>query len=255
MAEWKSALVTGASSGIGEAIVRRLAADGVPTVVVARRADRLEALAAELPGIEVLAADLTDRTSLARVEARVAAGIDLVVNNAGFGTSGPLVEIDADRSTQEIELNVVALTRLTRAALPGMIERRRGWIMNISSVAGFQGAAKFAVYSATKAYVTSFSEGVHGEVKGHGVIVTAVCPGLTESEFVSVSRGADRGPSPMHKMGFAWQTSDDVAATALADTAKGKTISVPGALNKAMAGVSSVSPRRVTRFVAGLLSR
>lgn len=249
---WSSALVTGASSGIGEALVRRLTGAGVPTVVVARRRERLETLAEQYPSIEVLAADLTDRDQLAAVEARVA-DVDLLVNNAGFGTSGPLVGIDIDRSSEEIELNVLALTRLTRAALAPMIDRRRGWIMNISSVAGFQAAPNSAVYAATKAYVTSFSEAVHAEVKRQGVVVTAVCPGLTYSEFHQVARPDGGGESAVKRMTIAWQSADEVAAIALRDTAAAKTLSIPGVFNKVVSAASGAAPRRVTRFVAGLM--
>src|SRR5262245_1105935 len=155
---FRSALVTGASSGIGEAMVRRLAADGVSTVVVARRDARLRSLAGELDGVDVLAGDLADADAVAEVSRRVAdedRPIDLLVNNAGFGTSGLVAELDADRLADEIRVNVLALTLVTKAALPSMIERRRGWILNVGSVAGFQAVPRLAVYAATKAYVTS----------------------------------------------------------------------------------------------------
>ena len=188
---FRSALVTGASSGIGAEMVRQLARAGVPTVVVARRADRLEALAAELHNIEVLAADLGEPDGVATVADRIAAdggrSIDLVVNNAGFGTSGSFVDLDADRLAAEIDLNVGALTRLSHAALSVMATRRRGWLLNVSSVASFQPAPHLAVYAATKAYVTSFSESLHGEMGSSGVVVSALCPGLTRTEFQSVS--------------------------------------------------------------------
>ena len=150
---FRTALVTGASSGIGEAMVRRLAGDGVGTVVVARRADRLEALAEELsdaPGaVDVLAADLSTDAGVEAVAAWLDNAdwpVDLLVNNAGFGTSGRVAEIEPDRMHRALEVAVVALTRLTRAALPPMLERRRGWILNVSSVAGFQPAPQLAVY-------------------------------------------------------------------------------------------------------------
>ena len=117
--------------------------------------------------------------------------VDLLVNNAGFGTSGRVAEIEPDRMRDELEVNVVALTRLTRAALPPMLERRRGWILNVSSVASFQPAPQLAVYAASKAYVTSFTEALHEELRGTGVRATALCPGLTRTEFLQVSRGAE----------------------------------------------------------------
>ncbi len=141
---FSSALVTGASSGIGEELTRQLAAAGVTVVVVARRVDRLEALAGELDGIEVLAADLGTRAGQDLVAARIADAadpIDLVVNNAGFGTTGTFHELDVDRQSDEIELNVGALTRLTHAALAAMVPRKRGWVLNVSSFASFQPGA------------------------------------------------------------------------------------------------------------------
>ncbi|MEZ5218956.1 MAG: SDR family NAD(P)-dependent oxidoreductase [Ilumatobacteraceae bacterium] len=189
-----AALVTGASSGIGEAFVRQLATAGIPVVAVARREDRLEALAAEYPSVEVLVADLTDRDDLARVERRVSdAGspIDLVVNNAGFGTSGEVADLDPDRLVREVELNVVALLRLSHAAAGSMVSAGRGWIVNVSSVASFQAMPGLATYSATKAFVTSFTEALNAEVRSAGVIVTALCPGLTRTEFQAVSSAGD----------------------------------------------------------------
>ena len=250
---WKRALVTGASSGIGEAMVRQLAADGVPVVVVARRADRLHAMASEMSGIDVLAADLTDADAIAAVIARLEIDdepIDLLVNNAGFGTSGKVAEIDPARSADEIELNVKALVRLTQAALPGMLRRRRGWILNVSSVVSFQAAPDLAVYAATKAFVTSFTEGLHEELRGTGVHATALCPGLTRTEFQSVSSVGEVGTYPP----FAWMSADDVAASGLRAAAHGKAIQVPGPLNKAVVAASSVSPRAVTRRLAGWVS-
>ena len=181
-----SALVTGASSGIGEAMAELLGEAGIPTVVVARRKDRLQELAARFATIEVIVADLGRAKGLAAVVARIedeAAPIDLVVNNAGFGTSGDFHTLDADRLDAEVQLNVAALTRLSRAALGAMVPRGRGFLLNVSSVASFQPAPKLAVYAATKAYVTSLTESLHEETRGTGVNVTALCPGLTRTEF------------------------------------------------------------------------
>jgi uncharacterized protein len=252
---WNSALVTGASSGIGEALARRLAGAGVPTVVVARRRDRLDALAAAFPGVEVLAADLTTDDGIASVVARLEdpeRPIDLLVNNAGFGTSGAFHQLDPARSRDEILLNVVALTRLSQAALPGMVGRGRGWVLNVSSVASFQAAPNLAVYAATKAYVTSLSEATHEELRSTGVKVTALCPGLTRTEFQEVSGGeglTEKLPD------FAWMTADEVAETGLRDAAKGVVVSVPGLANKAMVSTSSLLPRMLTRRIAGLVTR
>ena len=250
-----SALVTGASSGIGEAMAELLGAAGVPTVVVARRSDRLHALAERFPSIEVLAADLGSAAGLAAVVARVeheAAPIDLVVNNAGFGTSGEFHELDPDRLDAEVQLNVAALTRLSRAALGVMVPRGRGYLLNVRSVVSFQPAPKLAVYAATKAYVTSLSESLHEEVRGTGVHVTALCPGLTRTEFQSVS-STESYATQYPK--FAWLEPDEVAKAGLDDVAKGKALSVPGVLYKGMAAAAGVTPRGLTRRLSSLVQR
>lgn len=250
---FSSALITGASSGIGAAMVRELGRAGIPQVVVARRGDRLEELAAAFPDVEVLAADLADPAGLAAVEARLIDAqrpIDLVVNNAGFGTSGTFAELDADRLDEEVRLNIGALTRLSRAALGVMVPRKRGFLLNVSSVAGFQPAPRLAVYAATKAYVTSLSESLHEEVRGTGVKVTALCPGLTRTEFQQVSSSTgmtDRVPA------WAWQTAEEVAVTGLRDVAAGRALSIPGPLNKSMAAASGVTPRAVLRRMSGFV--
>ena len=167
------ALVTGASSGIGYEMAIQLATSGVQVIAVARRRDRLEQLAAQFKNIEVIVADLSTIDGVAQLEARIIDSsktpIDLVVNNAGFGSSGLIHEIDVDRLSREIRLNVLALTRLSHAAAKSMVPRGRGYILNVSSVAGFQPGPGSTVYSATKAYVTSFTEALHEEMRGTGV--------------------------------------------------------------------------------------
>jgi short-subunit dehydrogenase len=250
-----SALVTGASSGIGESMVELLAEAGIPVVVVARRKDRLDELAARFDDVEVLSADLGTKKGLAAVVARVqeeAAPIDLVVNNAGFGTSGEFHTLDADRLDQEVQLNVAALTRLSRAALGVMLPRGRGFLLNVSSVASFQPAPKLAVYAATKAYVTSLTESLHEETRGTGVHVTALCPGLTRTEFQSVSNTesyATQYPT------FVWMDARDVARAGLDDVAKGRALSVPGVMYKSLATASGVTPRGLARRLSGLVQR
>jgi short-subunit dehydrogenase len=252
---FRSALVTGASSGIGEAMVELLAAQAIPTVVVARRRDRLEELAARHQCVTVLAADLTTSRGLHAVEALVGDTtnpIDLVVNNAGFGTSGEFFQLDPDRLDREVQLNVAALTRISRAALGAMVPRLRGYLLNVSSVAGFQSAPKLAVYAATKAYVTSLSEALHEEVRGTGVHVTALCPGLTRTEFQSVSsteRYASTYPA------FAWMEADDVARAGLLDVAKGKALSIPGGLYKGLVATSGLLPRALVRRASNIVRR
>src|SRR5262249_7574459 len=167
------ALVTGASAGIGEAIARELAARDHDLVIVARDSARLDTLARELSAsyggaVEVLAADLGDASQLAKVEARVADGerpLDVVVNNAGFGTSGEFHMLDIEREEAEIRLNVLALVRLTHAALGAMVPRGRGGVLNVASLASLQPTARMAVYGATKAFVSSFTQAVHEEVR------------------------------------------------------------------------------------------
>jgi short-subunit dehydrogenase len=250
-----SALVTGASSGIGEAMVRALGEAHVPLVIVARRADRLEELAAAYADVEVLAADLTTADGVAAVERRIVDGdrpIDLVVNNAGFGTSGLFAELDADRLDEEVRLNVGALTRLSRAALGVMVPRGGGYLLNVSSVVSFQPGPRLAVYAATKAYVTSLTESLHEEVRGTGVKVTALCPGLTRTEFQSVSNSdgmTSRLPS------FAWMSAEDVAESGLRDVAHGRALSIPGSMNKSMVAASGMTPRGVARRLSGLVQR
>ncbi len=250
-----SALVTGASSGIGAEMARLLGEAGVPTVLVARRADRLEEIAARYDGFEVLEADLLTPEGQAATADRVtssASPVDLVVNNAGFGTSGVFHELDADRLGDEVELNVKALTALSHAALTAMVPRGRGYLLNVSSVASFQASPGLGVYAATKAYVTSLTEALHSEVKGSGVHVTALCPGLTKTEFQEHSNTdglASKVP------GLAWTTVEQVASTGLRDVASNKTISVPGALYKVAVTSSDILPRSITRFVSGSITR
>lgn len=250
-----SALVTGASSGIGADIAGLLGAAGVPTVLVARRVDRLEEIAADHEGFEVLAADLLTREGWDVVAERVAdpdRPIDLVVNNAGFGSMGTFHERTPDDLDDEVTLNVAALTHLSRVAIAAMVPRRRGYLLNISSVAGFQAIPDFAVYAATKAYVTSLTEAVHEEVLDLGIHVTASCPGLTRTEFVDHA-GADslidRAP------GFVWSKSHDVAVDALAAVVRNRTLTVPGALNQGAVLAGSLTPRSVTRRLGGIFAR
>ncbi|HEY0518372.1 MAG TPA: SDR family oxidoreductase [Ilumatobacteraceae bacterium] len=250
-----SALITGASSGIGEAMVRLLGEAGIPQVVVARRVDRLKELASRYDGVDVAVADLTTPEGVQIVVRRVTdpeRPIDLVVNNAGFGTSGEFHTLDAERLGREIALNVSALTAISRAALGAMVPRRNGYLLNVSSVASFQPAPKLAVYAATKAYVTSLTESLHEEMRGTGVHVTALCPGLTRTEFQS-SSGSDSytGDYPS----FAWLTAEEVAAAGLHDVAKGRALSIPGAFYKSMVTASSIAPRGLTRRVASLVRR
>jgi short-subunit dehydrogenase len=246
---YAKALVTGASSGIGEAFARRLAAEGTSVVAVARREDRLRAL----PGdVEVLVADLGTDDGVAAVERRLAVGdIDLLVNNAGFGTTGLLTEIEPERVAQELAVDVTALARLTRAALPVLLERGSGSILNVSSVVSFFPTPKMAVYSGAKAFVTAFTEAVAEEVRGSGVTVSVLCPGLTRTEFQDVAHD----DQPRNLPDFAWQSAEDVVAAALAGLAAGKVVIVPGLHNKAVVATLGVTPHGLLRRIAALGQR
>jgi short-subunit dehydrogenase len=250
------ALVTGASAGIGAAFARALAAGGHDLVLVARRQGRLETLAkevAERHGVAatVETADLAEEADLARLVAAVAADApDVLVNNAGFGTLGRFAELDAERELEEIRLNVLALVRLTHAALPGMLARRSGGIVNVSSLAGESPGPFTATYSATKAYVTSFSESLYEELRGSGVVVQALLPGFTRTEFQEVA-GVDPNLVPP----FAWMSAERVAALSLQALARGEAVCVPGVGNRLLGAVAGLAPRGLARRLLGATQR
>ena len=229
------ALVTGASSGIGAAFAARLAQDGYDLIVVARRRERLEGLAQELEKkhsgkVEVLPADLSRPDSLRAVEKRIAEepALELLVNNAGFGGYMPFVELDPDRAEELVNLQVLAVTRLTRAALPGMIERGHGSIINVSSRLAFSASlgssqlAKRATYAATKAYINTFTQLLSGELEGTGVQVQALCPGVVLTEF-HTRMGMDPNRFPPAIV----SRPEDIVAASLAGLKLGEVICVP----------------------------
>jgi short-subunit dehydrogenase len=225
-------------------------------VVVARDRDRLEEPGLELGAahgvdVSVLAADLLTDEGTAAVEARLADAdhpVDILVNNAGFGTYGRFAELDVTREVQEVELNVVALLRLTHAALGAMERRRSGAILNIASLAAYQPNPISATYGATKAFVHSFTHAVREEARGTGVTVMLVCPGYTHTEF---HERAELGPTDIPE--FVWQSPETVAAAALRDLDRGRAVSIPGLLNQTAAALSSAAPASITRRVAGLV--
>lgn len=249
-------MVTGASSGIGAEFARACSARGDDLVVVARDEPRLEALAESLEkehgaDVEVLPADLTTGKGTAVVEARLESAdppVDLLVNNAGFGTFGKFAELPRDVEARVIGLNVTALMRLCHAALPPMIDRRRGGIINVSSLAGYQPTPLNATYGAAKAFVTSFSHALHEEARGTGVNVMVLCPGFTRTEFQERA-GLDSGAVP----GFMWQSAEEVVAAALRSYASGRAVCIPGSLNQAGAVFSSAMPAGITRRLAGAI--
>jgi len=252
------ALVTGASSGIGEAFARRLAAQGTSVVLVARREERLVALAGELAGdgveAEVLVADLAAEDGLAAVEARMASSqrpVDLLVNNAGFGSSGDFAELDLATELEMVQLNVVAVVRLTRAALDAMVPRGGGGVVNVSSLAGILALPGSAIYGASKAFVTSFTEALAAENRGSGVHFQALCPGLVRTEF---HESADWHVGPVPRL--AWSTPEQVVDASLAALGSARVVVVPTALYRLGAAAVRPLPRRlVSRVVAAVARR
>jgi short-subunit dehydrogenase len=251
------AIVTGASAGIGTAVAERLARDAYDLVLVARRRERLEELAERLArthgrSVSVLAADLGDANGLRSVEARIASepALELVVNNAGFGTSGPFVELDRDVEAGEVALNVLALMRLTHAAIEAMMPRGHGTVINVSSLAGFQPAPYNATYAGTKAFVNTFTQGVAEELRGTGVRVQLLCPGFTRTEFQEVA-GFQSEDIP----GFAWMSAEAVVAASVEGLRKGELIVIPGAGNKVMGALFRAAPSALARRVGGALLR
>jgi short-subunit dehydrogenase len=233
-----TALVTGASAGIGGAIAHELASRGHGVVLVARRKDRLDALAEELAdahGIraETISCDLADAEARSRLPAQVGElglDVEVLVNNAGFATGGAFYEADPDRELQQVRVLVETPVALTRAFLPAMVERGRGAILNVASTAGMQPMPYSAGYSAAKAYVLTFSEAVHQEVRGHGVTVTALAPGPVETEFWEQAGWQVRGGKSFEKAipGPARLTAEDAARAGVRGLESGDRVVVPG---------------------------
>lgn len=243
-----TALITGATAGIGETFARQLAAQGVNLVLVARDQAKLDALALELRAkyaikAEVLRADLSDRVQLVDVTHRAAADdIDLVVNNAGFGIKQSFVGGAIEAEQNLLDVLVTAVMRITHAALPGMIERNRGGVINVSSVAGWMSSG---TYSSAKAWVTSFSEALATVHKKSNVHVMALCPGFTRTEFHSrANMETQTIPNWM------WLDVEKVVAKALKDFENQKPISVPGAQYKALSLIAQYLPRPLVRKIS-----
>jgi uncharacterized protein len=249
------ALITGASAGIGEGFARHLARD-YELVLVARRRDRLDAIAGELSqehgtASEVIEGDLTEETTVERIGDRLRRGdIDLLVNNAGFGTFGEFAKLPIDRELAELDLNVRALLRLTHAALESMTAHKRGGVINVASAAGFQPIPYNATYSATKAFVLHFSEAIHEETKPYGVTVTCLCPGPVKTEFQEVA-----GISDSFMPAFAWETVDSVVEAALSGYRARRAIVTPGLVNTMSSASSRMAPRFLVRRIAGAMFR
>ncbi len=252
-------LVTGASTGIGEAFARALAARSQDLVVVARNELRLKELGAALERehhvhVEVLAADLETDEGIARVEARVGDAsrpVDLLVNNAGFGTSGKFHDLPIEGEVAEIHLNVVAVVRLTHAAVGPMVQRGHGGVINVSSVGAYQPTPSSATYSATKAFISSFTNAIHEELHGTGVKAMVLAPGFTRTEFHVRAKVDNTEAMPA----FLWQTPDEVVASALKAYDKGRAVCIPGALNTVAAAFSGSLPAGITRKMAGMVTK
>lgn len=242
-------LITGASAGLGVEFVRQCAKRGEPLALAARRRDRMAALAAELGGeIRVFAADLAKEGAAASLIAELEAeglSVGTLINNAGFGLGGKFADRPLDRLSEMIELNVRALTELCHLVLPAMRERGAGAILNVASTAAFQPGPNMAVYYATKAYVLSFTEALHHELKGAGIRVSALCPGPTHSEFSDV---ADSHSPTLERMKMA---AAPVVAAGLDGLDRNKAVVIPGFKNKVGAQMSRLLPRSTMRNIIG----
>lgn len=240
------ALITGPTSGLGAGFARRYARDGYDLVLVARDAARLERLAAELRDevgvdVEVLPADLASAADRAKVADRLRAGVQVLVNNAGFGTSGEFWTADLTQLQAQLDVNVTAVMELTHAALPSMIEAGRGAVINVASVAGLV-PGRGSTYSASKAWVVSFTEGLANGLGGTGVGVHALCPGFVHTEF-HARAGIDMAGTPS----FLWLQVEDVVRECLADVAAGKVVIVPGLQYKVLTTGGRMVPRNLVR--------
>ena len=235
----RTACITGASSGMGAAFAQRLAASGHDLILVARRRDRLESLASELAArhnvhCEALPADLIIPADVEQIEARLSGPDtpDLLINNAGFGTTGHFAQIDLNRQIDMIQVHVTAPVRLCRAVLPGMIARRSGAIINVASIAAYWPLPESANYAASKMYLVVFSRALQAELKGTGVRVQALCPGFTYTEFHDTAEFAkfDRKniPAPL------WMSADELARLSLDALERGTVVYIPGWKNRLM---------------------
>jgi short-subunit dehydrogenase len=251
-----TALVTGASAGIGDAFAHALAARGSNLILVARSEDKLRATAERLTRVwavrvEVIVADLSQPEAVADIERQVRSlgmTVDLLVNNAGFGTHGHFEQLDPAREREEIQVNVAALVDLTHAFLPPMVARGRGGVINVASTAGFQPLPYMAVYGATKAFVLSFSQALSEEYRNTGVRILALCPGATETEFFKTLGTEDAAVGPR-------RTSLQVVKTGLRAWSEGKSVVVDGFANAFVATAQRFLPRSLVTRLAALAVR
>ena len=245
-------MVTGASAGLGAAFARRLAARGHDLVLLARDGQRLAQAAAQYRqrhgvDVEVLAADLATADGVAAAEARLAKGVDLLVNNAGFGMSGKFLRVPVADEVRMLRVHCEAVLRLTYAALEPMVAARKGGVINVASVAAFFSRG---TYSASKAWVISFSESVAQDIAGSGVRVMALCPGWVHTEFHERANMDMRGVPE-----FLWLDADELVTAALRDYRRGLRVSVPGAPYKAVVGLSRLVPRGLSSRISARTAR
>lgn len=248
------ALITGPTSGLGEGFARRYAVDGYDLVLVARDAVRLNTLAAELHDeagahVEVIRADLAEADDRAAVAERLRDGVRVLVNNAGFGTSGEFWTADFGVLQAQLDVNVTAVMQLTHAALPSMLAAGEGTVLNVASVAGLL-PGRGSTYSASKAWVVSFSEGLANGLGGTGVGVHALCPGFVRTEFHERA-GIDMAGTA----GFLWLEVDDVVRETMADIAKEKVVIIPGLQYKALTTGGRIVPRNVVRALTKVVGK
>jgi short-subunit dehydrogenase len=247
-------LVTGASSGIGVEIARQLAGRGLGVTLVARREDRLRELATELAAVgvraEAIGCDVSDHDSRHRLAAELeerGLTVDVLVNNAGFSTSGPFVDSDPEREVALVRTNVEAVVELCALFAPGMVARGRGGVLNVASTVAFQPMPMQSSYAASKAFVLSFTDSLHAELRGTGVSVTALCPGPVKTEFTEVANltsADDQLPA------FLWDSPDTVAKAGVDGLEKGKRVVIPGALNRGGAVLGHHTPRSLFLRIA-----
>lgn len=251
------ALITGASSGIGLELARVFAENGIDVILVARSEDKLNALAQELVAThgvkaEVVVCDLSEQGAAQRLYNVIKEngwGVDYVVNNAGFGVYGEFTKTDWQAEAAMLQVNIVALTQLTKLFLPDLIAKGSGRILNVASTASFQPGPLMAMYFASKAYVLSFSQAIANELKGTGVTVTALCPGATETGFQQAAGATGSRLFDMRTL----PTGADVARCGYRAMMKGKRVAVHGAMNKLLVQANRVAPRRLATAITRML--
>ncbi len=254
-----TALITGASSGLGEEFALQLAREKLDLVLVARREDKLKSVAerAHTLGasrVSIITADLSQPGAAEDVHRRAVAEsgeVGYLVNNAGFGTNGRFDSLPLAREIEEIDLNITSLVALTRICIPTMIARRQGIVINVASTAAFQPVPWMATYGATKAFVLSFSEALAEELRGTGVTITALCPGPTRTEFQSVAHNGGHPGFPAS----AFMDSATVVRQAIAAARDGKAVKINGRINLVLAETTRLAPRALVRRIAGTMFR